>query len=69
MITALRPIRMRANGYINTARMKPLGGEYVVDVIALLCAVMEIKGVIRFFPVLTRPVMVIETVKPALPKK
>ena len=69
MITALRPVRMRADGHINAVRVKFLGGEDVVDVIALICAVLVIKGVVWLLPMLTFALMVIKAMKSALAKQ
>ena len=66
MITALRPFRMRANGHINAAWMKPLGAENVVDVMALIWVVVVIKGVVWLRTMLTLALMVIKAMKSVL---
>ena len=69
MITALRPFRMRADGHINAAWMKPLGGENVVDVMALIWVVVVIKGVVWLLTMLTLALMVIKAMKSSLAKQ
>jgi hypothetical protein len=49
--------------------MKSLGGEHVVDVIALICVVVEVKGVVWLLPMLTLALMVIKAMKSALAKQ
>jgi hypothetical protein len=49
--------------------MKPLGGENVVDVMALIWVVVVIKGVVWLLTMLTLALMVIKAMKSALAKQ
>lgn len=69
MITAFRPVSVRADGHIDAERMKLLGREHIIDVTALTCVVVEVKGVICLLAVRTLSLMVIEAVKPVLVKE
>jgi hypothetical protein len=69
MIAAFRPVRIRADGHINAVWMKFFRGEDVIDVVALICVVMEIKGFVCLFPMITFALMVIKAVKSALAKQ
>ena len=69
MITALRPFRMGADGDINPVWMESLGSENIIDVVASVGPMVEIKGVVRFLAMFTLALMVVKAIKPALPKQ
>ena len=69
VIATRRPIGVRANGDINAVWMNGIAGEHVVDVVAPVHAMVEVKGCLRLLAMCAPALTMVQAMKSVLLKQ
>ena len=66
MVAVLRPICVRADRYVKALRMKTRSCKNVVNVMAPMCMMEKVEGLVQFLTVFAALLLVIKTLEAGL---